>query len=117
MIPDTDLRAILTKLTRQYGDDAAQDAMVALVSAPTPPRNPKAFCARVAWCSVSHELRRRRGVKGTRSEVQFADGDPDPAPLPDRVAEGRQELGRFLRQWRSNTAKSTPLGPRVRPVP
>ena len=101
MIPDADVRAILTKLTRQYGDDAAQDAMVALVSASTLPRNPKAFCARVAWCSMAHDLRRRRGKAGTRSEVELPLGLASPTPGPDRVAEGRQELGRLVRQWRS----------------
>ena len=101
MITDTDLRTILAKLTRQYGDDAAQDAMVALISAPIPPRNPKAFCARVAWCSVSHELRRRRGTRGDRSEVVLPDTLADPIPGPDRVAEGRQELERLVRQWKA----------------
>ena len=108
MIPDTNLHTILTKLTRQYGDDAAQDAMVALVSAPTPPRNPKAFCARVAWCSVSHELRRRLGVGGTRSEVMLPDTLSDPTPGPDRVAEGQQELGRLVTQWRAPGRKIWP---------
>ena len=98
---DTDLRAILTKLTRQYGDDAAQDAMVALVSASTPLRNPKAFCARVAWCSMAHETRRRRGKNGDRSEVVLPDTLLDPTPGPDRVAEGRQELERLVRQWKA----------------
>ena len=101
-VTDTDLHTILTKLTRQYGDDAAQDAMVALVSAPTPPRNPKAFCARVAWCSMAHELRRRRGKHGDRSEVMLPDTLSDPTPGPDRVAEGRQALGRLVTQWRTS---------------
>ena len=99
-LTDAELQVLITKLSRQYGEDAAGDAMLALVSHSTPVRNPKAFAARAAWCSMSKRLRHLHGADGTKGRDMLTDsGEPglghaSSTPGPDCVAWAREVLDR-----------------------
>ena len=102
-LTDAELQTLITKLSRQYGEDAAGDAMLALVSHSTPVRNPKAFAARAAWFSMSKRLRHLYGTDGNQArdmvtksgELEHVSSRPwGYIPEPDRVASGREALDR-----------------------
>ena len=90
---------LVADLHRKYGADPAQIALLALFDRSTPPRDPVAFCHRVAW-------RARQRALGKRGEGYYFGQAPlglevvqlgARATQLDRVL-AREQLDR-LRRW------------------
>ena len=83
--------AIAARLYAEYPEDAAQVALLALLSRPIPPSNPMGYCQRVAW----RYLQREEWGKGRRAkfEVPLDLSTPPPldAPQLERLL-AREEL-------------------------
>lgn len=96
-----DYQRLSSLLTRHYGDDAAQEALLALVSRTVPPDDPYAFCQTVAkrylcfieprqWTTRGHRIEGNRVVHLTDELALTLAGRDNPL---DR-AMARDELTR-----------------------
>ena len=92
---DDFLATLLADLTRKFGDEAAADAMLALVKR----RDRWGRYSEEKWRRYTHRVARRARLRGCIS-LGDAPGEllvsmPSHEPSPERVAEARTELARI----------------------
>lgn len=93
-----DLGAHASTLARKYGDDAAQEAVLALLRRSTSPNNVGGFLHRVAYLNSDQVVARRgshRPGAPRREYVEVSDATLKVEAVQLRRAEARQELERL----------------------